>query len=466
MRQLKIGAWALLAMVAASVALGQMGGAVPIHLEPAVARRVRETVELKGVVEPRRASTLGAEVAGRVEHVLVEEGNFVKAGAPICRMRTLPVELQLKQAEGQLAAAKAEFEKMTEGYRPEEIRQAEARVQAAEAALVRWQQEHKRTRQLLADGASTQAEMESVEASYRQAEELLAEANAYLDLVTSGYRAEDIEAARGQVQAQEAIAEELKDTIEKMTVVMPYDGFVVRKRCEVGEWLQPGAPVADVVDLAVARVLVDVPERYLKGLEKGSEAPVIFDALDEEEFAGTVAEIVPVSAEGVHTVPVRVDIRNPMENGRPTIASGLFARVWLPVGPEHEALLVPKAALVRQQGQDLVYAVSDVPPPEMAAKMAEMADKMAKMPKPPAPAEPVGPPPPPVKYAKAVPVRIVQGYGLLMEVESEALKPGTPLITRGTYLMVPGMPVQAYPKEGETEPGGSEKDAEVPGEVE
>jgi len=414
MRQLKIGAWALLAMVATSVALGQMGGAVPVHLEPAVARRVRETVELKGVVEPRRASTLGAEVAGRVERMRVDEGDYVKGGSAICELNRDAVEIRLRRAKAQLGSARA--------------------------SLDRWELEYQRTRKLLADGASTDAEMEVAEASYRQAKEQVAEAEATVD--------------------------EFKDTLEKMTVAMPYDGFVVRKRCEVGEWLQPGAPVADVVDLAVARVLVDVPERYLKGLEKGSEAPVIFDALGEEEFAGTVAEIVPVSAEGVHTVPVRVDIRNPMENGRPTIASGLFARVWLPVGPEHEALLVPKAALVRQQGQDLVYTVSDVPPPEVAAKMAEMADKMAKMPKPPVPAEPVGPPPPPVKFAKAVPVRIVQGYGLLMEVESEALEPGTPLITRGTYLMVPGMPVQAYPKEGETEPGGSEEDAEAPGEVE
>ena len=62
-----------------------------------------------------------------------------------------------------------------------------------------------------------------------------------------------------------------------------------------------------------------------------------------------------------------------------------------------------------------------------------------------------GPPQPPVKYAIAIPVRLVQGYGRLMEVESDRLKPGTPLITRGTYLMATGAPVQVQPKEGPPE---------------
>ena len=426
---------AVLAALAVFVAeaSAQMGGPSPVYLEPVQVRSVRQSLELLGVTEARRKSTLGAEVAGRIEKILAEEGDYVKAGDPVAQMRRLPVELQLKKAEGQQAAAQAELEKMEQGYRSEEIAQAKARAEASRAALQRWQQDYERTRQLLADGASTQAEMDAAESAYRQAKEQVAADEASLALVTAGYRAEDIRIARAQLAAQTAAAEELKDTLAKMTVTMPFDGFVVRKLTDEGEWLTPGVPVAEVVDLDVVRVRLDVPESYLKDLEKGAPAPVVFEALGDREFTGTVSQIVPSSAEGTHTVSVRVDVANTKENDRPLIAAGLLARVWLPVGKEHEALLVPKSAVIRQQGQDLVYTVSDAPPTGGEAGASAL------------------PPDPTVKFAVAVPVRIVQGYGRLMEVEAEGLKAGTLLITRGTYLMAPGTPAQVRPKEAGAE---------------
>lgn len=139
-----------------------------------------------------------------------------------------------------------------------------------------------------------------------------------------------------QASAQQAAADQLRDALEKMTVAMPFDGFVVGKRTEVGEWVRAGDAVAEVVDLSVVRVRLDVPERYIGGVEKGSATAVMFESLGDVELKGTVSQVVPLSASGTHTVPVRVDIANPMEGGRPMIAAGLFARAWLPVGKAHE----------------------------------------------------------------------------------------------------------------------------------
>jgi HlyD family secretion protein len=443
----------VVAVAWAGAARGQIGGPAAVYLEPAERRAVRQTVELAGTVEARRRSVLGAEVAGRVEKMLADEGDYVKAGDPVCQMRRLPVELELKQAEGQLVAARADLKKMEQGYRPEEVREAEARKAAAQAGLEKWELEYARTKRLLAEGASTAAEMESVEASYRQAGESLAEAQANLDLVKSGYRAEDVEQSRGRATAQEATVEHLRDALAKMTIAMPYDGFIVRKHTEAGEWLQAGQPVVEIVDLSVVRLLLDVPERYAGDLEKGLATPVVFESLADREFVGKVSQIVPASAAGTHTIPVRVDIENPIEDGRPVIAAGLFGRAWLPVGKEHSALLVPKAAVIRQIGQDYVYTVTDVPPPAVK-KMMEEAAKAASG----KPAE--APPPvpmPPIRYAVAIPVEIVQGYGRFMEVKSEKLEDGTRVVTRGTYLLSAGALVQEYPKEQAEAPIVSEK---------
>jgi len=430
------------ALAVALVLAGVAGAQAPpagVYVEPVEKRAVRRSVELIGTAEARRRSVISAEVAGRVETMLADAGDYIKTGGPVCRMRRLPVELQLKRAGGLLAAAVADLKKKEAGYRKEEIAQAQARAAAARAGHERWKLEYARTRKLLADGASTPAEMENTEASFRQAQEILAEAEADLRLQKSGFRIEDIEAARAQVATQTAAVEELKDTLAKMTVAMPFDGFVVKKQCEVGEWLSPGTAVVEVVDLSVVRVRLDVPERYFGSLEKGAAAPVTFEAMGpDREFAGVVSQIVPASAEGTHTVVVRVDVPNKIANGRPQLAAGLLARVWLPVGKEHEALLVPKAAVIRQGGRDVVYTVSDTPPPGAAAGKPPAGQTGDK---PPASG-------PPVQYAVQVPVRIVQGHGRYMEVEGEGLKVGMPVVTRGTYLLAPGSAVFAAPKEG------------------
>jgi multidrug efflux pump subunit AcrA (membrane-fusion protein) len=287
--------------------------------------------------------------------------------------------------------------------------------------------------------------------------EQLAEAEAGLALVRKGTRTEDIDAARALAATQAAVVEALKDTLAKMTVTMPFDGYVTKKFCEEGEWLSPGMPVVAVADLGVVRIQLDVPERYLAALRKGAKTAVAFDALSKREFKGTISQIVPQSVGGTHTVPVRVDVENPVENGRPVIAAGLFARVLLPVGDEHPAVLVPKAAVIRQSGQDLVYTLTDQKPAGvLKAEQQEMEKARAAgmdLSKPPAQ---IGPTPEPTKYAVAIPVKIVQGHFDLMEVQSDKLKAGMPVVTRGTYLLAQDTAVRVYAKEG-TEPAPAAK---------
>jgi len=453
MKRLRLWAAAVAAVVLLASESGAQFGPTPVYTEPVDRRSIRRTVEIVGTAEARRRAVIGAEVAGRIQTMEVDAGDRLDVDGVLCRMRTKPVRLQWERAKARLASVRADLEKMEAGYRQEDIAQAEARVSAARAEFARWKQEYERTKALLADGASTQAEMDATEAAYQTAKEKLAEAEAHLALMNAGYRSEDVAKARAEVAAESAAVAELADRLEKMTVRMPFAGFVVRKMTEVGEWLSPGSPVAEVLDLEVVRVLVDVPEKHLPALERGAEAPVTFPALGpDRQFTGRISQIVPASAEGTHTVTVRVDVPNELENGRPVIAAGLMARVWLPVGPEREALLVPKAAVVRQGGRDVVYTVQDAPP--ASAETEEEAPAEKKGPGgTDAAAEALGP----VKYAVRVPVEMIGGYGRYMEVRSDPLKPGMPVVTRGTYLMEPGAKVRPAMKEQGKGPREPEK---------
>jgi multidrug efflux pump subunit AcrA (membrane-fusion protein) len=458
MRAFREGAAVLAAVVLLATGARAQFGPTPVYTEPVERRSIRRTVEIVGVAEARRRAVIGAEVAGRVETLEVDAGDYVQVEGVLCGMRTTPVRLQLERAKARLASAQADLAKMEAGYRMEDIEQSRARVAAAKAEFQRWEQEYERTKKLLADGASTQAEMDATEAAYRTAKEKLVEAEANLALMEAGFRTEDVAKARADVAAEAATVDELADTLEKMTVRMPFPGFVVRKITEVGEWLSPGSPVAEVVDLEVVRVTLDVPEKHLSVLARGAEAPVTFQALGpDREFAGRISQIVPASALGTHTVMVRVDVPNEIENERPAIAAGLFARVWLPVGPEHEALLAPKAAVVRQGGRDVVYTIQDEPPagakteqgggpPGAAPNKGEDKGDASAGSTPPAgsaAAKAFGT----VKYAVRIPVKMIGGYGRWMEVESDRLTPGMPVVTRGTYLMEPGGAVRPTVKE-------------------
>jgi HlyD family secretion protein len=445
-----------LAAVLAAAAVAAIGATasaqmtVPVSVDPVIQQTVSPSVELSGVSEPRRQSTIGAEVAGRVEKMVLDAGDLAAKGGTICELRKLPVELQLKAAEGLLAVAKAQLAKAEQGFRPEEINQAEARFKSAQAAYEKCKLDNDRTQKLFTEGASTPAEREASDAACRMSKELLAEAEAGLTLVRKGMRIEDIDAARAQVATQAATVDALKDSLAKMTVTMPFDGFVTKKLCEEGEWLSPGMPVAQVADLGVVRIQVDVPERYLAALQKDAKTTVMFDALRGRKFTGTISQIVPQSAPGSHTVPVRVDVPNATEKGRPVIAAGLFARVELPVGAAHQALLVPKAAVIRQSGRDLVYTLTDVKPASVvkAEEKALEQERAKNGGKDPTPSGLVtGPTPEPTKYAVAVPVTIVQGHQDLMEVRSDQLKLGTLVVVRGTYLLSQDTAVRVYPKE-------------------
>ncbi|HUX15620.1 MAG TPA: efflux RND transporter periplasmic adaptor subunit, partial [Phycisphaerae bacterium] len=243
---------------------------------------------------------------------------------------------------------------------------------------------------------------------------------------------------------------------------MPYDGFVVKKHCEAGEWLQAGQPVVEIVDLEVVRLTLDVPERYLGQIAKGAEAPVVFEGLGGKEFMGKVSQVVPLADDATHTAVVRVDIANTVADGRAMIAAGLLGRVWVPVGEAHEALLVPKDAVIRQGGQDLVYTLSERPPAGASAKPETPPTEEAKKQQEAmqeggaliaAKSAQYGVKPPPVQFAVAIPVKIIGGYGASMEVQSEHLSAGMPVVVRGTYLMAPGTPVQVRPKESAAEGG-------------
>jgi RND family efflux transporter MFP subunit len=188
--------------------------------------------------------------------------------------------------------------------------------------------------------------------------------------------------------------------IDRSSVRAPFAGVVVAERCEIGEWVGRGDPVAELASIHDLEVRVEVPERYFSGLERGAEAAVRFEALNGYEVTGKVEAIIPQANPQARTFPLKVRIAN--RDGR--IGAGMLARVALPSGPAYQALVVPKDAVITRGQDRMVCQIKD--------------DDTVDM----------------------VPVETGVGVGSWVEIR-KGLSAGTRVVTRGNERLRPGQSV-------------------------
>lgn len=202
------------------------------------------------------------------------------------------------------------------------------------------------------------AEMNSevVAAKIRESEAGLAVATSELQrakaLVTQGAgsarRVEDAEAAVSKANALLAV---LRLEWKEYTIRVPGSDpkrlwTVIERRVIPGEFAPQNQPLFLLSDLGTIRVIVNLPERHARWMREGATARVTFDAMPGEEFAGTVARILPMAKQGTYTIPVEVHVENPESR----IRAGLLARVRLDLERRDGAIVVSAEALLDESG--------------------------------------------------------------------------------------------------------------------
>jgi membrane fusion protein (multidrug efflux system) len=308
---------ALVVLVGASVALAQMGGPAPVVVAPVERRALELTRPLVATVEPVTTTKLAAEEGGLILSRSFDEGQRVEQGATLVKMDTALLE-----------ARKAA---------------AEAAVRAAEAAI----------NQSRAEWTNAQAELERLK-GLRQTqiatEKEVRDAQMAVDVNVARLAAREAEVA-----AQKAQVDVLALQIAKSQTRSPFAGVVSKRHVEVGQWVQQGDPVADLVQLDPLFVRVNVPESVIAQLKGGDEARVTVDAMGHAEFSATVEQILPEADPATRTFTVKLLLPNPDFKVRP----GFFARAVM-VGPTADDMLaVPKDAVVTQGKQSHVVVVRE-----------------------------------------------------------------------------------------------------------
>ncbi len=285
---------------------------------------------------------VGSRVGGRVKAVPVAEGQSVPRGELLVELEPFQLLEQKAQADALLAEAQAEFERLTAGFRPEEIAQAKARhdqlaafvkklkngTRAEDLAVVRSQVElaqgelglaklkHQRVEALYAKQAATPDELDQAATELRVKQSLLEvrrsefekyergtreedleeaeaqwdEANQAWQLKRNGYRREEVAQAKAAVESATAAANAIQRQLDELRVTAPVDGVVEALDLQPGDLVGANSPVLSLVDTSHLWVRAYVPENRLN-LKVGQEVQVTVDSLPNERFRGTITFI-------------------------------------------------------------------------------------------------------------------------------------------------------------------------------
>jgi HlyD family secretion protein len=434
---------ALVVLLCASAA-AQRGGPSPVVVAPLVEREIPATVRLVGTVRPERRSVVAAETSGIVATFVADEGQSLQGGEVIATLDGQVAELKLEEAKALLGGHEAKLAELEAGTREEQLRRQRALVDEAQAIFEKWKHEYERVQVLSERSQSNEKERHDTEMEFRAAERRLAQCTADLDMWTNGPRKEEIAKARHDAAAQRAVTQRLARDLEKTTIRAPFDGFVVSKRTEVGEWLEAGGAVCELVAIGTVKVRADAPEATISFARPGAPASVEIEAIGRSR-AATVSRVIPLAMPAARTFPVEIDLPNPDH----TLLPGMFVWVNVPCGPPGKRLMVSKDAIVSHGGSKQVYVVRTAPPSgggKADRNGAKESDGVTK-----APAVDAGPPASgpgaaaPVHTAMPIAVTTGLEIGNEIEVQASGLSAGDLVVVRANERLFGPTPVIPVP---------------------
>ncbi len=223
---------------------------------------------LQGQMEARRVLVAG-KVPGRIEKLLVREGQTVKKNALVAVINSPEIEAKKMQAQGALGAAKAQANKAKNGARSEDVKALKAMADRAQDAANLAKSTYDRVQKLYNEGVLPLQKRDEAETQMKASQGAADAARAQYEMALAGARDEDKEAAEALVKQAEGANAEVNAYLEETKIKSPIAGEVTLKVVEEGEVVGAGMPVIAVTDLKDAWAVFHLREDFLKNVTKG-----------------------------------------------------------------------------------------------------------------------------------------------------------------------------------------------------
>ncbi|CAM5182339.1 Putative membrane protein OS=Castellaniella defragrans (strain DSM / CCUG 39792 / 65Phen) OX=1437824 GN=BN940_12851 PE=4 SV=1 [Castellaniella denitrificans] len=302
---------------------------------------------------------IATKLPGRVDQILVNEGDFVKAGQVLAVMNLDSLQAQLDEAQARqrqaghaVAAAQAQV-----ALRESDVAAQRAVVKQRESDLFAARQRLNRSRSLVQRGAASQQELDDDQARLHSAEAGLAAAKAQVVSAQAGVSAAqaDLVGAESAVAAAAATVARIEADLKDSSLKAPRDGRIQLRVAQPGEVLGAGGRVLNMLDLADVSMTFFMPEAAAGRLAMGSEVRIILDAAPayvipaEVSFVASQAQFTPKTVETAserQKLMFRVKARLPVElllKNLEQVKTGLPGVAWVrtdPAQPWPESLAV------------------------------------------------------------------------------------------------------------------------------
>ncbi len=285
--------------------------AIAVQISKVEKRTITQSVSAIGKIQPETEVKISSETSGEIVFLSVKEGDTVKAGQMLIRIKPDIIESQLQQV---LAAAEA-------------TRQD---IDARKSELVRTKAEMQRMKELYDKKFASQEEFDRTTAAYNQAEAAYKASLSRYDQAMASYR-------------------QVKSSAERTIIYSPIDGIVTKLSVEKGEKVvgvaqMTGTELMTVSDLNLMNAEVEVDENDIIMIQIGDSTRVEIDALPDIIYKGVVVEIGHSALQnllGTQDQVTNFKVKIRIVDKEPKLRPGMSCNVEIETETRRDVLAVP-----------------------------------------------------------------------------------------------------------------------------
>lgn len=312
-------------------------------------------VEYAAKLKAFESADIVPKVPGKVKEIKVTVGQEVKKGDVLFTLEDAEVKAQYNQSVAAVENAAANLNRVSDSDVAASIESLEAAQKSTQIQYDDAKKYYSRMSTLYKAEAISKQEFEDAGSKLGNAEVALNSANIKLAILKDKSAPQSIEAAAAQVKQAQA-AEELSSTqISNTVITAPIDGIVGSKNINVGEMASSAVTAVSIMNAKALTAEAYVPDSIMKKISKGDKVSVRINALEDKKFEGIVESVSPGTDEKTKLYTVKVTI----DNKEGLIKANMFTKIAFVVDKKENANIVPKEALVVENGVQYVFVVDN-----------------------------------------------------------------------------------------------------------
>lgn len=351
--------------VACAVAIGAnmiKGSSVTAETMVVIPGEIRQYVEDSAVVECKDKQTVYIEGSGKINEIKFDVGGAVKKGDLLLAMDDADLQLQLKDAESKVEAAKSQIDSTKISNYANQIEIASLAVSQAEIANNSALRTLENAKALYDEGAISGEQLNKTQDESKAAEAALKAADLQLKEARKGSPEYIKEGYISQLEQAVILRDTLKRNIEKQQVKSPMDGIILEKLIEDYSIAAPGTPAYIIGNIDALELEANILSDDSYKVKDGDEVEVRGKPLGDAVIKGRISKIAPVAKTITSTLGVnqkRVQIIINLIDDYALLKPGYNVDIKIVTAAKKDIVAVPDSAIFDYEGNSCLFVLQE-----------------------------------------------------------------------------------------------------------